>query len=409
MTDQHKLRFLVESTVTRKAARKRLKAMLRAHGFDVHSNKTARRDKGADLQTVRNSYTIEHSVYGRARVRCHIDGVRTPHQDYVEITLKLERGQPGMLNKLDALFAKKQYLYTARHNKRQRLAPFHHTPFSLYTAHTANDWPAIYQQVMALDLECLKEAEPYAWEGLDIEGVHHLRVASRRLRAHLLLFQDYSKKQHVRKVRRDLKALGQVLGPVRDDDVHLSQLHHSEVLDRKYLHEVTVRRVANMRKLRRHLAQHFAKLQAAIVNLKIRNHAAANPYRRLVQALERAVNAGQNVARNPIALHELRKCMKTVNYQLEIVAAIEPSCLALHNHAKHLHNLLGEFQDREMALSRLRTIADPSNTAPQLHATLTQQFVKPSEFWPEFEASWQSFSAALQQVQNTISSTRSKC
>lgn len=63
-----------------------------------------------------------------------------------------------------------------------------------------------------------------ALAGQDIEAVHDMRVASRRLRAALQLFRDVFPPARYRQLRDDVKALARVLGAVRDLDVMLVRL-----------------------------------------------------------------------------------------------------------------------------------------------------------------------------------------
>lgn len=58
----------------------------------------------------------------------------------------------------------------------------------------------------------------------DIEGVHSMRVATRRLRSALRDFAPLSKKQFPKKLRRNLKRLADALGAVRDQDVAIDFL-----------------------------------------------------------------------------------------------------------------------------------------------------------------------------------------
>ena len=58
----------------------------------------------------------------------------------------------------------------------------------------------------------------------DIERVHDMRVATRRLRAVLEIFAPaFPKKEH-RSVLRDVKSLADTLGLRRDPDVHIEEL-----------------------------------------------------------------------------------------------------------------------------------------------------------------------------------------
>jgi CHAD domain-containing protein len=58
----------------------------------------------------------------------------------------------------------------------------------------------------------------------DIEGVHDMRVATRRLRAVLEIFAPCFDRQRLRDVLRDVKRLADALGERRDPDVHIDAL-----------------------------------------------------------------------------------------------------------------------------------------------------------------------------------------
>jgi CHAD domain-containing protein len=58
----------------------------------------------------------------------------------------------------------------------------------------------------------------------DIERVHDMRVASRRLRAVLEIYEPCFPRKALRDVLDDVKELADALGERRDPDVHLAQL-----------------------------------------------------------------------------------------------------------------------------------------------------------------------------------------
>ena len=58
----------------------------------------------------------------------------------------------------------------------------------------------------------------------DIERVHDMRVATRRLRAVLEIYEPCFSRKALRDVLDDVKALADALGERRDPDVHLAQL-----------------------------------------------------------------------------------------------------------------------------------------------------------------------------------------
>lgn len=72
-------------------------------------------------------------------------------------------------------------------------------------------------------------AEMYALRGdaldwMDIEGVHDMRVASRRLRGALRDFAPYVRRRRLSDVNDELKKVADVLGGVRDEDVAILAL-----------------------------------------------------------------------------------------------------------------------------------------------------------------------------------------
>jgi CHAD domain-containing protein len=62
----------------------------------------------------------------------------------------------------------------------------------------------------------------------DIERVHDMRVASRRLRAVLEIFEPVFPRGDFKTVLRDVKALADALGERRDPDVHIEDMEGFE-------------------------------------------------------------------------------------------------------------------------------------------------------------------------------------
>ena len=63
-----------------------------------------------------------------------------------------------------------------------------------------------------------------ALEGRDIDGVHDMRVAARRLRAAMELFSDAFPRRRFKRMLRSVKGLADALGGVRDLDVMIKRL-----------------------------------------------------------------------------------------------------------------------------------------------------------------------------------------
>ena len=70
----------------------------------------------------------------------------------------------------------------------------------------------------------LLAADPIVRLDEDIEGVHQMRVATRRLRSYLRTFAAFTYPEWNGSLREELGWLGQILGVDRDADVLLERL-----------------------------------------------------------------------------------------------------------------------------------------------------------------------------------------
>lgn len=80
------------------------------------------------------------------------------------------------------------------------------------------------RKVLAFHFQKMLKEEDGAREGDDIEAVHKMRVATRRMRAALKMFAPYYKAKVVRDLEDDLRDTAQALGRVRDLDVALAHV-----------------------------------------------------------------------------------------------------------------------------------------------------------------------------------------
>ena len=98
----------------------------------------------------------------------------------------------------------------------------------------------------------------------DIERVHDMRVATRRLRAVLEIFEPCFPPGGFKGALRDVKALADALGERRDPDVHIAALEQVEAAvpaaDRAGVHELVERQRARQ-------TQGNATLTAALDNM----------------------------------------------------------------------------------------------------------------------------------------------
>jgi hypothetical protein len=88
-----------------------------------------------------------------------------------------------------------------------------------------HDFRQTMRALIAQRWEAVWKAVPVALEGTDIEGVHDVRVASRRLRAAMDIAAPAFPKSWYRPLHRTAKDITSTLGEVRDRDVLLEALH----------------------------------------------------------------------------------------------------------------------------------------------------------------------------------------
>lgn len=81
-------------------------------------------------------------------------------------------------------------------------------------------------EVLRVRFEEIVDLRDAALDFSDIEGVHDMRVATRRLRSALRDFEPLVKKRLPKKLRKDLKRVADALGAVRDQDVAIEFLEN---------------------------------------------------------------------------------------------------------------------------------------------------------------------------------------
>jgi triphosphatase len=237
---------------------------------------------------------------------------------------------------------------------------------------------AVALAVLRRHFTALLAKEPGTRLGDDIEELHDMRVASRRLRAALSLFADVAPPAAL-EAGEDLAWLGRVLGAVRDLDVQLEQLEvwlaELPEPDRAALEELAAllrrqrddARVELLEALdsRRYesLVSRFGRVLRA--RPARRDDASAEPalavapdlietrFRRM-RALGRRIGPGSPAE----DYHRLRIRCKRLRYALEFLADLYPGkAEPLLRRLAALQDVLGLHQDADVAIERLRALA----------------------------------------------------
>jgi CHAD domain-containing protein len=216
--------------------------------------------------------------------------------------------------------------------------------------------------------------EPGARLGDDIEELHDMRVASRRLRAALALFADHLPAEAAR-LRPELAWIGGTIGAVRDLDVQLEQLDEwadalpepdREPLDRLRAlldHARTEARSEMLRSLDSPRYERFVRRFGAMLRSRsgTRTPPALAVAPDLVEQRHRALRKARRRIGDdaePDAYHRLRIAGKRFRYALEFVSEVYPGeTKRLVTRTVALQDLLGAYQDADVAIVRLRDLA----------------------------------------------------
>lgn len=151
-------------------------------------------------------------------------------------------------------------------------------------------------QVIEKQREKMRRKLGSAIDGRDPEGVHDMRVASRRLRAALAVFQPWLDKREATQAGRSLRRLTQTLGRVRELDVlrlRLDELSSQASPERKIAIETIDSRIARARlRARTRMMKSFAKINLDALDTRLRELAGAPPAWALEGAEESGLDAG---------------------------------------------------------------------------------------------------------------------
>lgn len=234
----------------------------------------------------------------------------------------------------------------------------------------------------------------------DIEGVHAMRVATRRLRSAMRDFAFLLKKRPLRQVRKDIKKLADALGSVRDLDVAIAALETlRETADTQEISDGIEKIIAEKRAFREkaRLALSQALLPESLENLRQQFTAALAAVVRTDEKLSTLCfrEAGREVISkslqeftslssalfNPFdieKLHELRITAKRLRYAVELFTVCWENKIApFAKEISKMQSFLGEVHDGDVWIEDLRQRLLKNHTENFLAETwLLSQFTK---------------------------------
>jgi len=277
-------------------------------------------------------------------------------------------------------------------------------------------------------LDAIHYYQPIAWEGLDPEGVHKMRVSIRRIRAILGVFGDLFDASEVRKLDTDLQNLARQLGRARDADIcekEIARFHELLPADAvaaaepyaDHLRRTTFDAYADLNKLLEsrayarlmdRLGSFVAQIDSRLAGEATGNLTIAKSVRRYVGKLaEKIVLRGDRITPESSAseIHKLRIRAKRLRYLLDLYSIVETQkWLGVIAELQKLQDLLGMHQD---AVTALQHIEDYRRQLPGERAATEQLIVvgrllqiqdsRIADCRRRLPAAWRRFKKALRQ------------
>ena len=241
----------------------------------------------------------------------------------------------------------------------------------------------------------LRANQPAAESG-DVEGVHQIRVAVRRLRSALVLFQPHLEPHAAARFEAELRRVGRVFGEARDWDVFCTETLRRADADFDADVELLLARAApprdaGHRRLRAELAgPAYQRLFEGLVEWVDRAQAdlAAFGDGKLRRDLPRVApelldrlarktrRRGRHLRARPLdELHALRKSLKKLRYGVDFMSGLygHKRVHAYRHGCKALQEALGRVNDATAAIRLAETLddGDRADLAPAVGA-LTQ-------------------------------------
>jgi CHAD domain-containing protein len=305
--------------------------------------------------------------------------------EFTELELELKQGRREPLERLVKVLTTEADLLPARLSKFERglqAAGLSAPPDAQENTPPGPGEPLIRVAHYHLrrQFELLRFQQPRAWEGLDTDGVHQMRVATRRLRAALRVFRNVLSERTRMRFNEEFRWLGDALGAVRDLDVYRDDLVHymaaippNDAQSLLPYHHYLLKETQKAR--RRLIAALASKRYARLLDrfgrfiergpsrtalrrfrMRVGSIVASDVDDRLKTVLKHGRRLSDHLSAE--GLHALRSRCKRLRYTLEFFADLCPKVLrGAIGATTRLQDLLGTHQDAWVATSRLRSYA----------------------------------------------------
>ncbi len=231
----------------------------------------------------------------------------------------------------------------------------------------------------------------------DVEAVHQLRVATRRLRAVLASLDTVAPAKSVRTYRKALRRLARASSAVRDCDVFLSAVNQYAAAlpqeqrsgmeplttalqqDRTRAREILLKQLASRRyaDFKRAFTRFTsAGLEHWDTTLRVRDLAGSTIWRNYeaLRVHELIIDPQVEVNNPAEALHQARIAGKQLRYVLELFAeTLDPDTDQVIEPLKELQDHLGALQDVAVAAAYIHALTGPADARPILEAYIAHR------------------------------------
>lgn len=251
----------------------------------------------------------------------------------------------------------------------------------------------------------------------DIERVHDMRVATRRIRAILPIIEEVAPQKDVRRLRRGIRATAKALGAVRDSDVFLDQVNRSlqslseeerpdlspllQALQRDRLVARTHLLMALDSSIYADFKHRFAQFitdsaSAWNTSLRVCDMAGSHIWKCYedLRAYETRVALGESGACDDELLHAMRIAGKHLRYLLDLFGNPDARLEAVLEPLVALQNCLGSIQDIAVAKTYIAALPLSPDEQPHLDAYVASREAERERLLTELPRLWEKIMSA---------------
>lgn len=236
-------------------------------------------------------------------------------------------------------------------------------------------------------------------DSADIEGVHQMRVAIRRLRSALRNFSSLMKSNPFKESKKDLKRLANTLGTARDQDVTiaaLEKLHNkakNERIKKNLAEKIEKHRIVREEiqselskildvSLLENLRENFSKALNKVneKNVKVAKLTAGEAGRKVISKnIHEFCDLSESLLNpfNQEKLHQLRIAAKRLRYAIELFAVCwGEQILPFANKISDMQDYLGELHDNDLWIVNLSRRLNKKKKKQRTDFWLLSKFTK---------------------------------